>query len=1175
MSKSLYLNQEHALSQHDVPGWYGFRTDVPLRRPVAPQDHYWRRFLEIYHGSCGAPEAALPSLILRTERCFIASDEEVALADEFFVQELGKVTRSKSLWRSQKRSDGKEYITATAALLRVVQEGGTPGVAQCIVRKGGKIILSKDPQKQIEQISQRHGLIIVAAKLGRTLLVDYLATISPPERLAQALAISVRADDVMLTKELLEHGASPDSLFQAIPDHFALLSSAMLELLLQSPTPPSNSSRSRWLISAFTSAKLDLAIVLLRYGEIRDVDYLDLLRKEIEKVHLQAFLVALKFMHGSGAMYFDGLLQQIVKSPDMSFADKILATEATLCVAQSNDGRAFSQRLRADFLLDQDTSAALEICAASGQIGLVELLRQPRFDAKVSSKTMESAIQALDLHLLDHLYPKRSSRVPQDFLLAALPTIEDRRLSERLLLRLLQLQVQGPYLDKELVLAVKVQNMTLIRSLMNMGAKADYNDGEALIIAVEGDFVRLVQELLPQTTRAVRSVVFARLRAKEKLPRRLMTKLFIEKGISRDVLHSALRDSVCECAPFRDEALIVTLTAAGADCRMVEASDMDGLVDQGDFHSVADLLKRIIKSTTSPHTISAFASQLLDRLVRFPTKMDDCSRHQMMKLLLNYKATGDCVMVAFEKFNTSGSTDEDLLCLFLTPTVPNRTDSYNAMVSRVLHSLDIWVLYRLIPNIVIYDKVLELVLMAAACSALSDDTGTAERLRCLLTRVEPKNPMLEQGLDHHIRTYRKQCSHIHEWPLKTIDILISKGFAGTASLCHALLALTEAENVDVLSKVLSSAGEICSKDIVDSVLLLAVQHQPACNLRVLETLLTFGASQDGLDMALLTASEIAEVQVSGLLLQHGAEVNYRSGSCLITALRQDRRSVFECLLAQGNAKALSLTEAWIFITEPSSKLSPASKVGYCRNILKAAFCGSQVQAFLSQSIVSMNPDYEMIATILDESQAIKEERELRGYGNGESGTQSTSQCKEPKLLLEALACAVMRGNGRLCRLVLTYLPAGSRIPVDLFKIATSTSTAILALLVNHIPPTVRQEALDICLAQAASYAGSSGICTYLLYEGASCEARMYSAISAATKRALQYRTSDRAPLGILRKYPLPLGPYVSFFWVPALSDYLLKQPLRWQILLRQQTASPRDTFLTKETKGRYVLLSRD
>lgn len=1121
MFKSPYLTPQHALSQqgfpHGVPGWYGSRIDISSRRPVALQDQYWRRFLEIYYEICGTLEAILPSLILRTEQSFNASDEETALANELFVQELSNVARSKSLWRSQKKPDGKGYIIATAALSRLVQEGGSPGVAQCLVRKGGTITLSKDPQKQTKQISQRHDLIRLAASLGRTSLVDYLATISPPERIADALAISVQTDNVELTKTLLEHGASPDSLFQAVPDHFKTISSAMLELLLQSPTPPSSSCRDRWLRSAVAAARLDLAVMLLRYGASPGLDYLDVLRKAIEELHLQAFLVTLKCMHSTGIMHFHGLLQQIVKCPDMSFADKMLAMEATLCVANSKDALAFRQRLRISFLLHQDASEALQICASSGQIGLVELLRQPRFDTEICANTLMSAISSCDLHLLDYLYPESSARnPPKGFLLTALPFTEDCTLRKRLLLRLLELQVQGPYLDVELVLAVKGQNSTLVRSLINAGANVDYNGGEALILAVDARIVPLVRELLRHSTKPVRNNIFVRLRATEMLPRRLMTKLFVEEGLSRAVLHYALRDAVCNAAPFRDVMLIDILVKAGADYRMIEAPFLHALVDQGDFQSIADLLNRMIRSTTSCPAMPAFVSQLLERLVHSPTKLDDSVRHQMMKLFVSYKAVGDCVLLAFEEFITSKySADEDLLYLFLSPVPANRTTSYNAVVTRVLSSVDLWILYRLIHKIELYEDILKSVLESAAYNALRDDIGTANRLQCLLTRIEPKNPALEKGLDFHIRTYAAQCSDTHNWPLKTIDALISKGFAGTVWLTHALMATTEAANAEVLSILLNSAGQICTHDIVDSVLLLAVQQNAGHSPRIINVLLSFGVSQDGLDMALLMASETDDVQVSALLLKHGADLNYRSGECLMTALRQNRLSILECLLAQGNAKELSLKGAWTFITGPLCELSTTCKAEYCRSLLRAGFCGPQVQEFLFHSVASTVPDYEMITIILDESEALKQERKLRYSCNGTFAPQNSSQCEEPTILLAILARAIASADGRLCRLVLTYLPANCHIPTDLLKVATSTSTAILALILNHIPLADRQETLNICLVHAASVAADSGTCIYLLCEGASCEALSYTAISAATKRALKHNASDRAPLEAL------------------------------------------------------------
>jgi ankyrin repeat protein len=528
---SPYLAEQYSFSQQGFPhgagpAWYGSsRTNLSFRKPVSSQDVYWKRFLQIFHDICGITQPPLPSLLLRNETP-VSSPEDAVLAEELFLQEARKVTRSKTLWnRSQRSIESKNYSLATVALIRLVEENGRPGVACYLVRKGGTIMLSKDPQKQAIQIAERHNWITHATNLQREWLVDFFATINPPERLAGAFALAFKSGNVDLVRILLQRGASPDSLFQSVPNHFDTLDTAMLELLLQAPTLPSNTTRERWLSAAVAQGKMDLAITLLRYGTCQSLEYLNVLRKAIEELHIEAFLLALKFMHDSGAMEFDGLLPQIVGCHDMNFANKIIALEAILCVSNSKEARILHQRLRIPSSIDQDASEALHLCASSGQIALIELLRNPNFNTNVLSTTLFSAIEACDLHLLDHLYPPGApTTLPTNFSLSTFPNIQDSATHERLLRRLLQLQIPGIYLDKELLNAISEHKGSAIRMLLDAGASVNYNGGQALLLAIGSQNVRLVQALLPHSTGETRKAVFPELRAAEKLPRRLMSK---------------------------------------------------------------------------------------------------------------------------------------------------------------------------------------------------------------------------------------------------------------------------------------------------------------------------------------------------------------------------------------------------------------------------------------------------------------------------------------------------------------------------------------------------------------------------------------------------------------------------------------------------------------------------
>ena len=1099
------------------PGWYGSSVDLSFRKPVPSQDVHWKRFLKIYHDVCGLAPNPPPNLPLRAETP-TSSPEDAALAEELFLQESGKVARRASLWnRNQKSTDSREYRLATAALVRLVENGGRPGVARALVQKGGTMTLSKDPQKQAKQIADRHDLLIHATKLRREWLMDYFATISPPERLAEAFAIAFKSGDLELVQILLERGASPDSLFQSVPKHVDMLDTNMLKLLLRSPTPVSSANRVRWLNAAVGQGKFDLVILLLQYGPGPTQQYLDCLHKAIESSQVQAFLIALRTMHDRGEMRFDSLLPHIVKR-EMPFADKIVALEATLCMAHSKDAQVHRQQVRLPSLLDKDASEALEICSSSGQIALIEILRQARFDTNVLPSTLTSAINACDIHLLDHLYPLDTPvRLPPDYSLAQIPNIRDRPTRQKLLSRLMKLQIRGPYLDEELLHAIVEKEYDVVGPLLKAGASVDFNNGQALEQAVYAQHVKSVRTLLPRASNETKETVFPHIRATEKLPRRLFTKLFIESGVRGDVLHIAFRDAICECSASRDDELIKILLEAGADYRQLMPNSLHGLIYQGDVKALADVLNRLTSAKMPPHRMSGFVSALLDYLMHLPRDPADLKpRYEMMKLFVKSSAAGDSVLSAFDEFlGADIQSYEELLVVFMSPTPANRTDYYTKVMARMLMSMDLDILRRLVDKMGLYSEVLALALQYAAGGALNDDTGTAERVRCLLARPECDGQMLEASLDSHVRMYTERRSYGQKWPMKTVEVLISKGFTGTTWLTHTLMGIVRANKPDLLSMILKAAQEAIAKDTIDSVLMLACQQSPDHGVLTLGSLLEFGASQKGLDTGLVLSSEMGNVQSCELLLEHAADVNFREGECLTSALTNHQFSTVKLLLMTGKPNQASLAAVWSLLTAAACDIEAAQKVACCKQTLRAGFHGHQVQDYFMSSLGSNIVDQDMIAAILDESETLKQEVLFLGSQDSTVPMRSSSAAERPLILTTALAQVVAAGHEHLCRLILSRLPPTFQMPIDILKTATITSIPILGLLSELLPEADKQGILDLCLIHAVAQAKDPKICTYLLNQGASCEAESSHAISVATHRALTTGTSDRAYLEAL------------------------------------------------------------
>lgn len=510
-----------------------------------------------------------------------------------------------------------------AALSRHVESDGSAVVAQIYIEK-----LVADGVYSSEKIEVPGNLLITAVKNSNLELVKLLASFSSINTLGLALNIAILERKPLIVRALLENGANTDHLPQSTLSIAAFTDQQIFQFILQAPKQLPHEKFGHLCVEAINNGRSDT---------------LDLLLRRLPNYHILG--------DGNSRWNRDMLLQTAIAS---QYESAFFAIAAATNAWPLTNGHLFFYVLdcaRPLILVDM-MGVLLDLCTFPAESAVQSPLDNLVF--RCIEDELEDILQCLVSHNIPIVTRfvtfacERRKRKSLDMLLegnlqggepilssmftAFGQSAEDLR--AKALLRLLHCHNRGLWTHRELLRAVSLNQSHLIAPLIASGASVNSNDGECLKIAVSTNNVSLVKALLSHDVALpTLQSTFPLVRRSEPLSRRLITKLFLNKGVSGRSVDLTFNHLLCDYSPARDLELLEILIGANAHCEIQSL-----LIAMQ--HSDADIFDKLRSSTTIRYNgavewFDAHHASLFDQLL-----MDDSSSMPSSYLMLFLHISG-------------------------------------------------------------------------------------------------------------------------------------------------------------------------------------------------------------------------------------------------------------------------------------------------------------------------------------------------------------------------------------------------------------------------------------------------------------------------------------------------------------------------------------------------------
>ena len=511
--------------------------------------------------SLGLEVAPLPVLDLQTQPYRISQINQFdrSFADSQLKHEAAASRESQRFLRRVTSKLSRPDTTFTAAALaRHVESNGTAVVAQIYIER-----LEAAAGNSSEKFEIPGDLIITAAKNSSLELVKLLASFSSINSLGLALNIAILNRDQPVVRVLLENGGDTDHLPTSTLSSAAVGDLQIFQLILQAPRQLPHHKFGYLCAEAIHNGRPEALAILLR----RLPDYTIL-------------------AESSSKWNRDMLLETAIAS---QYESAFFAVAAATASWPLLNGQLFFHVLDCarplivqDMLYvllglhrsssDTGLQTQLESLFCRGiEDGLDDILQLlVNYGLQISARVIFFACerckrQSLEILLGGHIQGDEAilSSIQSAFGKSA------ESLRERTLLRLLQCHNRGPWIQQELLRAVFVNRPNLIDPLINSGALVDFNSGQCLRFAVTANNVLVVKALLAHDVAlSTLQTIFPLIRREEPLSRRLVTKLFLRKGVSGDCVDVIFNELLCDYSPTRDAELLEVFTGTTACCQV-------------------------------------------------------------------------------------------------------------------------------------------------------------------------------------------------------------------------------------------------------------------------------------------------------------------------------------------------------------------------------------------------------------------------------------------------------------------------------------------------------------------------------------------------------------------------------------------------------------------------------
>ncbi|KIW85059.1 hypothetical protein Z517_00447 [Fonsecaea pedrosoi CBS 271.37] len=556
------------------------------------------------------------------------SQHDKAFAESVLKKEASAVRGSQHLLRRvRSRLSRPDKAVTLTVLYNHVQTNGSTEVAQIYIDRLFLDAVQSNLQLQVPDV-----LLGTAAKNANINLVRLLAPFTAIEAVCAVLEYAVLSQNLHLVTALLEYGADPNCISHGSILRLAETNCQLLHVILRAPKQLRYETFGDLCTTVVQRGLSNALKIVLRsitdYPTFRDSDPprdRDSLLDAAISCSDKSIFLSIAASTAAWPLRDAGLFLHVL---DSSAIDPLQAkdmVEALLCLNDMSPGSQSSPEIESFYCR----------CVQERHEDILRLM--VAYGVPVSAEPLLLACQNHDEKMLDILL---AGPIQEEERVAArtseLQGAIQRAMCRKILKRLLTGGARGVWKNEELIAAVSRGEFQWIETLINANASVDYHNGVALLEAVSLGHVRVVQTLLSRpVSLSSLQAAFPSIAQLEALPRRLLTKLFINQGLSGGCVDYALNTELCNYSYHRDPELVDILIGSGACCDAVSLT-------VAFEHKDAAIFDKIALSKTKLHESVTEWFKSWHRMLLFHVQQGD-----------EYsKAAGSCLKMLFRKLQT-------------------------------------------------------------------------------------------------------------------------------------------------------------------------------------------------------------------------------------------------------------------------------------------------------------------------------------------------------------------------------------------------------------------------------------------------------------------------------------------------------------------------------------------
>ena len=467
------------------------------------------------------------------------------------------------LRRVKSRLSGPDCRICLAALSNHVTANGSAEVADILL----DLLIATARQSSVRV--KLPGNILATAMRHSKAYLPWSPAFSPYRyALGPVLTRAVLNQSQDTVRALLERGADPNQLCISVISRVASTDLQIFELLLRSPTPLNPTTIRMLYTQAINQPNLDGLSLLLR---LRPCPY------SHDSYRFETFI-----MTGYDR---DTLLEEAIRTENYKFIFLIADFTRDLPLSKTNLFASVLDAAHMDPSLRKDVMEVLLLigrnvvgpflcrCVEDRRHDIVRLIIS--YGVTALAEAISLACQNLDMECLEILVKGTIHGSHTPSFTINLPAQLREQMQEEVLLRLLKIGARGDWTNEELIKAVSSNRIQLLEPLFKAKASADYQHGECLKIAILSEDVRLVETLLAGMRDfagvesgqfATLASVFPTISRVSPLPRRALTKIFLNAGVEGICVDTALNKALCDYSADRDLELIDILLDGNSSC---------------------------------------------------------------------------------------------------------------------------------------------------------------------------------------------------------------------------------------------------------------------------------------------------------------------------------------------------------------------------------------------------------------------------------------------------------------------------------------------------------------------------------------------------------------------------------------------------------------------------------